>query len=158
MPGWAPCMLLLCVCCRKDARMFTGRHKVIICCLQRFRRDFECRVMKARKILYEKSCSSQSVSLKFLAVISFKFTYACFGCLSAGTCCGGSLAAALQRCRVLRDRLHIPPPLLEVAFFFFSPSSHANLHAALKTKPEQASSLSFPICPNSHSSFAAALA
>lgn len=40
---------------------------------------------------------SQRVSLKFLAVISFKFTYVCLGFVSEGTCSAGFLAATLQK-------------------------------------------------------------
>lgn len=33
--------------------------------------------------------TTQGVSLKFPAIISFKFAYVCFSLISRGTCCGG---------------------------------------------------------------------
>lgn len=52
--------------------------------------------------------TTQGVSLKFLAIISFKFTYVCFSLISSSTCCGGFWQQCCGGWGVLSDRLHIP--------------------------------------------------
>lgn len=77
--------------------------------------------------------TSQSgrVSLKFLAIISFKFTYVSFSLVSRGTCSGGFLAAALQRVgSIKRQVAHSSSVFWKRLFFFnffsfFSLQSHS---------------------------------
>lgn len=86
--------------------MFREMHKVTVCCLSLLRVLSECRVMKAQKILYEKSCFNYSGSfIKVPLVLNSLMSASVLFPEAPGSggfwqqCCGGW--------GVLSDRLHM---------------------------------------------------